>query len=309
MSKASRQELLQSEEAALAYVLAECWPGGLRFCPRCGEDKLYDLAGGRARCARCKYTFQDFSGRWINNGGLSPQTWLRLADLFESEPTVHQMAVEAGLSYNATYKAVTTMRFAILAHAPDAVQLLGPETGLGNFLRNRKLTGDPEASSRLRGTVPVFGIMERSGRLFIDLVSGMSAETIFHFNHSFHLKVERAGNLVWTDRYRHYDALVFCGDDSLPYEYLRRHDRPVAVESGQGFWAFAEKRLKMFKGITPRRFPLYLKELEFRYNIRHGDLFPVLVRYLCDFVPETTPEGVVVTASPQAGAQGVSAIG
>jgi transposase len=295
MTISSREDLLRSEDAALAYVLRECWPGGGRFCPRCGESRLYDLAGGRSRCARCKYTFQDFSGRWINNGGLSPLTWLRLADLFSREPTVHQMAVEAGLSYNATYKAVTTMRFAILAHATDAVQLLGPETGLGSFLRNRKLTGDPDSGGR--GTVPVFGILERNGWLFIDLVSGMSAETVFHFNHSFHLKVERAGNLIWTDRYRHYDALVFCGDDSLPYEYLRRHDRPVAVECGTGFWAFAEKRLKLFKGITPRRFPLYLKELEFRYNMRHSDIFPVLVRYLCDFVPDMTPEGAAETAA------------
>jgi len=38
-------------------------------------------------------------------------------------------------------------------------------------------------------------------------------------------------------------------------------------------------------GISPKRFPLYLKELEFRYNHRHLDIFPILAKYLCDFVP------------------------
>ncbi|MDO8531386.1 MAG: DDE transposase, partial [Dehalococcoidia bacterium] len=41
-------------------------------------------------------------------------------------------------------------------------------------------------------------------------------------------------------------------------------------------------------GVSPQRFPLYLKELEFRYNHRQEDIFPRLVQYLCDFVPNLT---------------------
>lgn len=41
-------------------------------------------------------------------------------------------------------------------------------------------------------------------------------------------------------------------------------------------------------GVSPQRFPLYLKELEFRYNHRHEDIFPRLVQYLCDLVPNLT---------------------
>ncbi|MHA1410945.1 MAG: IS1595 family transposase, partial [Candidatus Odinarchaeia archaeon] len=33
-------------------------------------------------------------------------------------------------------------------------------------------------------------------------------------------------------------------------------------------------------------FPLYLKELEFRYNHRHADIFEKVADYLCDLVPE-----------------------
>lgn len=305
-----------TEDEAREYVLSHCWPAGERFCPRCGVARLYTLNKGRFRCAGCKYTFQDLSGRWINNGNLSALTWLRLADCFVRERTVHELCSEVGLSYNAAYKAVTAMRFAIMAHAVDAQQMFGPETGLGQYLNNKKLTGIPDAGknttmggsgvsggagANMAGSnvaggnyqgataassmIPVFGIMERNGWVFVDLISGMSAETVFHFNHSFHLAALRSGSIVYTQRYRHYEALVFCGDDSLPMEYLRRYEGVSDIERGP-FWSFAGPRLKRFKGISPQRFPLYIKELEFRFNNRSGDLFTTLVRYICDLVPD-----------------------
>ncbi|MEF9475887.1 MAG: DDE transposase, partial [Candidatus Mariimomonas ferrooxydans] len=34
------------------------------------------------------------------------------------------------------------------------------------------------------------------------------------------------------------------------------------------------------------KFPLYLKEMEFRYNNRNKDIFPLLVKNLCNTVPK-----------------------
>lgn len=273
-----------TENGALEYLLSHCWPTHIRFCPRCSEEKIYALSGGRYRCAHCRYTFQDFSGRWVNNGALSAQNWLRLVECFCREMTVQKMAEELALSYNATYKAVTTLRFAILAHAVDVTQLLGGETGLGEYLQRRKLTGVPPVKGG--GPVPVFGIMERNGWVFIDLVSGLSTDTILHFNHNFHLAVMPAGNLLYTSRYRNYDALTVCCPDSSSQRYLRKYDT-APIEQG-AFFSFAAPFLRRFKGISPQRFPLYLKELEFRFNHRSGDMFDALVGYLCDIVPEMT---------------------
>ncbi|MCX7927633.1 MAG: hypothetical protein N2606_05805 [Candidatus Omnitrophica bacterium] len=45
-----------------------------------------------------------------------------------------------------------------------------------------------------------------------------------------------------------------------------------------------EKLIK-FHGLSKERLPLYLKELEFRYNHRyHKDIFDLLVSYFCNFV-------------------------
>jgi len=34
----------------------------------------------------------------------------------------------------------------------------------------------------------------------------------------------------------------------------------------EGFWSFAKERLIKFHGVSPEKFPFYLKEMEFRYN-------------------------------------------
>lgn len=277
------ETLLASETEARDYLLSLCRPDGEPVCPRCNHHKIYSLSGKRLRCANCKYTFQEFSGRWLNNGALSSSEWLALIKLFAEEKSVHQMTELLGLSYNTVYKALTAVRFSILAHALDAPQLLGPQTGLDSYLKGNRLTGGPK--DMRMDTIPVYGILEQDSWVFIDLIPGLQAETVFHFHLNFHLKLVRSGNLVYTDRYKDYDAMIFCGNDTLPYDCIRRYDAPARIDAMDShFWAFARNRLKRFRGISCQRFPLYLKELEFRFNNRDNDLFPLLASRICGLV-------------------------
>jgi transposase len=283
---AAFKALLHDGDKARDYLLELAWPTGDPFCPRCGHRKVYSLSGERLRCAACKYTFQPFSGRWINNGALSPDEWLRLIVLFVEERSVHQMKEELGLSYNTVYKALTAIRFAILANALDARQLISPATGLDSYLKGNRLTGGPREMRM--DTIPVYGVLRRDDLVFIDLVPGFQAETLFHFHMNFHLKLIRSGNLVYTDRYKEYDALMFCGNDSLPYEVIRRYDEPPYIDAVRDeFWEYAQSRIKKFRGISCQRFPLYMKELEFRFNNRDKPLAEILAAYLCALVPNT----------------------
>lgn len=278
--------LFTDEQTAREYMLDKCREGRESYCPRCGERKIYTLSSNRYRCSMCKYTFQDFSCRWINNGGLKMSDWLKLTYLFAEEMTAHKISGELNISYNAAYKALTAVRYSILSQAIDAAQLLGPETKLGEYLKGRKLTGIPKKQKN--GPIPVFGIMEKNNWVFIDLIQNITAESVLHFNHNFHLKLVRNGNIIHTDRYQNYDALILCGNESLPVQYIRKYpETTVFIEKSEGgFWSFARERLKKYKGISTQRFPLYLKELEFRYNYRDKDIFQILTDYLSKIVPD-----------------------
>lgn len=41
-----------------------------------------------------------------------------------------------------------------------------------------------------------------------------------------------------------------------------------------------------FLGVSKEKFPLYLKEMEFRYHNRANDIFSLLVEKLCKTVPK-----------------------
>ncbi len=274
----------QTEEEAREALLALCWPDGRKYCPRCRTKDPYQLAGGRLRCGGCRYTFHDFTGRWLNESGLSALKWTALAQSFARETSTRDAAAEVGVSYNTAFKALTVLRLAILAQGADAGQLLRPGAHLHPLLSGTR--HDVQAPSP--GTsLPVYGILNRSQHIFVDLLPELTAESVLHFNHNFHLRVARHGSILVTDRYKTYDALVLCGDENLPYHYLLRHPGQLFAESGGcPFWDFSRPRLRQFKGLSWRRFPLYLKELALRFNLRDHDLAPTLLSALCALMPK-----------------------
>ena len=84
------------------------------------------------------------------------------------------------------------------------------------------------------------------------------------------IKTVRRGSTVYTDRYQCYDALMFCGYRHVKIDHKRYFARgKVYINGVEGFWSFAKERLIKFHGISREKFPLYLKEMEFRYNDRH----------------------------------------
>jgi transposase len=100
------------------------------------------------------------------------------------------------------------------------------------------------------------------------------------------IKTVRRGSIVYTDKFRGYDALMFCGYRHLRVDHGKRFSSgKVYINGLEGFWSFAKERLIKFHGVSKEKFPLYLKEMEFRYNNRHQNIFPLLVSKLCNLVP------------------------
>jgi transposase len=275
------EKIIKTENSAKKFLLGFCWKNHQRFCPKCRTRRLYALRGGYRRCSRCGYTFHDFSMRFLNNGNLSCQQWLRLIKLFELEAPTSRVAEQLGLSYNTAYKSMTTLRMAIVAHSLDARLIFSSIHGLdlgpsGKFRKEGRVH-----SARM----PVFGIVERGEHVFVDLIPELDAESILHFKMNFHLKTASLGKIIYTDRYKHYAALLTGGSALSAACRIKHADKGLFIDSSRGFWSFSKAWFQRLRGISPVNFPLYIKELEFRYNHRHEDIFPILAQYLCAFVP------------------------
>lgn len=168
-----------------------------------------------------------------------------------------------------------------MAHAEDAPDLFG-----GEIERDESYFGGRRKGNRGRGSagkVPVFGILERNGQVRVTVVPNVTAETLIHLT----VKTVRRGSIIYTDKFKSYDSLMFCGYRHLKVDHGKRFSSGKVYSNGlEGFWSWAKERLIKHHGVSKMHSPLYLKELEFRYNNRYTDIFDKVANYLCDLVPE-----------------------
>lgn len=127
---------------------------------------------------------------------------------------------------------------------------------------------------RGRGTLkqPVFGIFERAGEVFTELVPNAKKKT---------LQALICGHIsknavIYSDGWRGYDGLVDVGYD----RHCRVNHRENEFSRGNGihingiesFWSFTKRRLRKFNGLPKHTFDLHLKECEWRWRRKPKEL-------------------------------------
>ena len=80
---------------------------------------------------------------------------------------------------------------------------------------------------------------------------------------------------------------MFCGYRHLKIDHKKKFSSgKVYINGVEGFWSYAKERLIKHHGVSKERFPLYLKEMEFRYNNRGKSLVNLLVNFFTNLVPD-----------------------
>lgn len=119
---------------------------------------------------------------------------------------------------------------------------------------------------RGRGTLkqPVFGIFERDGRVYTEIIPDCSKTTLQAVITG---KVS-VDSIIYSDGWRGYNGLVDVGYDKhfrvnhSKNEFAHGRCHINGIES---FWSFTKRRLAKFNGVTAN-FELHLKECEWRWN-------------------------------------------
>jgi len=273
-------QTVQNEGKAYRYLSKICRKNGHRICAYCHSRKVYAIGNKRYWCSRCSRRFSTFRNRWYGRLKITASQWLWIIKLFEIEVSSRRIAHEVHLSYPTALKATHVIRQAILSQYNDYELLLKGEVEADEayFGGNRKGKRGRGAASK----VPVFGILERNGLVSVDVVPDVRAKTLLDMT----IKKVRRGSIVYTDKYHSYDSLMFCGYRHLNLDHKKFFaSGKVYINGLEGFWSFAKERLLKHHGVSKEKFPLYLKELEYRYNHRHKNLFVLLTKLLARFVP------------------------
>jgi transposase len=207
-----------------------------------------------------------------------PEQWLSIIKLFELEVSVHKMAGQMKMSYKAG--AVNIIRMSILSHADDAGDLPG-----GEIEPDEACFGGRRKGKRGRGAsgkVPVFGILERDGPVHVSVDPNVTAETLPGLT----VRKVRRGSVVYTDKFKSHDSLMFCGYRHLKMDHGKYFSSgKVYINGTERFWSWAKERFIKHHGVSKDYFPIYFKELEFRYHNRDSDIFDLIANHICDLMP------------------------
>jgi transposase-like protein len=126
-----------------------------------------------------------------------------------------------------------------------------------------------------RGKVPVIGLLKRGGSVYARIISNCSRKLLWPIIQGRVLE----GSTIHTDGWRSYDGLIINGYKHYRVyhskdEFVRGKSHINGIES---FWSFAKRRMAKLNGIRKPFFVLHLKESEFRWNNRGGNLYRVLL--------------------------------
>lgn len=132
----------------------------------------------------------------------------------------------------------------------------------------RRIRGKHIKLKRGRGTrkQPVFGIYQRGGRVYTEIVPNCSGATL-------QIIIDRivSDNAeINSDGWKGYDGLVDVGYDK---HYRVNHGKDQFsdfkghhVNGIENFWSYTKRRMQRKNGVRKTYFELFLKECEWRYN-------------------------------------------
>ena len=114
------------------------------------------------------------------------------------------------------------------------------------------------------GKIPVFGILERNGTVQVTVVPNVSAQTLIGLT----VKTVRRGSIVYTDKFRSYDSLMFCGYRYLKINHGKRFTSgKIYINGLEGFWSWAMGKLKSQSTSQLRKYFPWLAKVYWNENI------------------------------------------
>lgn len=126
------------------------------------------------------------------------------------------------------------------------------------------------------GKTIVFGIFKRNGKVYTEIVPDAKKRSLQDVIRG---RVD-VRSVIHSDGWRGYDGLVDLGYEK--HFRVRHHDNEFTndrthINGIEAFWSYAKVRLHRLRGIHKRTFYLHLKECEWRFNHRHGNVYNVLL--------------------------------
>lgn len=215
--------------------------------------------------------------KYFRRSHISEAKSRQVVRLFCEDMTATQIASLTGLNRNTVNRLLTQIRRVIVRYCETVSPLSGEVEIDESYFGPRRVRG-LRGRGAGRKTI-VFGLLKRQGKVYTQVVPNASRETLKQI-----IQARIAmGSTVYSDGWKSYDGLVDWGYKKHyrvnhgANEFARGNSHINGIEN---FWGIAKVRLTKLRGLRQDHFNLHLKECEFRYNMRHEDMYHILLELL-----------------------------
>jgi len=189
---------------------------------------------------------------------------------FCDELTSLQTAKQLNLNRNTTDRFFNFFREAIANYQEDQKIKFRGRIEIDESYFGSRHFGDKRGRSTEK-KIPVIGILKRKGQVYTEIIPDASRSSIIPVITGL---IQKSKSNIYTDRWRSYDGLVFHGYKHTRInhskQFVKNHNHINGIES---FWSYVKRKMRKHNGIPRKKFYLYLKEAEFRFNNRGKDLY------------------------------------
>ena len=232
-------------------------------CVWCGSFKRNKTARGYVQCRSCK---KQKSLKKI-------RMEIAIVTGFYQQQPAYRLASDLGVDYQTITRVYQKLRRSLYHIA----ELEGTKMS-GDIEMDEAYFGGRRKGKRGRGAKGksiVFGLLEREGRVYTRVVEGVSADDLMAVIR----KKTRKGSVYYSDTFKSYNSLKRLGKHHTVNHSKNMVDKKTKnhINGIEGFWSFAKHILYNYRGVSKFHFPMYLKEVEYRYNHRNENLFKLFL--------------------------------
>ena len=167
----------QSEEAAEDYLRMKGILQRFTECPYCKGQRIGKIRRGLFKCYHCRKEWSRRRGSRLERSRVPLQKVLLAVKLFELETSIRKASQQLELAYNTTYSLYDLIRQIILTLTSEKKRFKGEiEVDESYFGGRRKGKRGRGAANK----IPVFGILERGGKVQVDVVEDVKGDTLLN---------------------------------------------------------------------------------------------------------------------------------
>lgn len=254
------------------FLVKQRWADGDYICPYCGQHHCYSRSDGNFRCPNCLKNFSVLVGTIFENTKISLVKWFMAMYLISSHKkgiSSHQLARDLSVTQKTAWYILHKVRtlFGQESNTELTDNVECDEAYIGGQEKYKHASKKTEGTQgrSLKTKTPVFGMVQREGKLIVRKTSNVQGKTLCGIINQF----VKAGSRIFTDEYIGYNTLVESEYNHSVVNHGAKQfvDGDSHTNTIEGFWSQLKRAIfGIYHFVSAKYLQRYVDEAVFRYN-------------------------------------------